>query len=351
MRQTYETLGVIGDFARDTAKSGIPQAALTIGTGAAGQLAGGLAGISRYLYDKFYTGDERASENAANVSQKVSQAITVEPISTSGENILELASLPTENYERIKTNAANYNKNLLADCQELDALKKFVGNARNEHYAMTLPWSDMGLRLIPTAKLFDYRAHMDDMKMEFDRLTKSFLDVYSFEVSNAMATLGNMFSNDDYPPLYEVESKFRWRLTIQPLADADDFRISINDEQARVLKAEYDEFYGDAIRGAANDIWLRLKKNLETLVRQLDTKDNGKPNKLYDSVFDTAIDLVHMMRDFNLTNDTQMESVRQQLESVLSGKNVEGLRHHMNARTETKNQVQQVLNSLPTLDF
>ena len=250
-----------------------------------------------------------------------------------------------------KTKAGNYNKNLLADCQELDALKKFVGNARNEHYAMTLPWSDMGLRLIPTAKLFDYRAHMDGMKMEFDRLTKSFLDVYSFEVSNAMATLGNMFSNDDYPPLYEVESKFRWRLTIQPLADADDFRISINDEQARVLKAEYDEFYGDAIRGAANDIWLRLKKNLETLVRQLDTKDNGKPNKLYDSVFDTAIDLVHMMRDFNLTNDTQMESVRQQLESVLSGKNVEGLRHHMSARTETKNQVQQVLNSLPTLDI
>ena len=35
--------------------------------------------------------------------------------------------------------AGNYNKNLLAGCTELDDLKKFVGNARNTHYAMTLP--------------------------------------------------------------------------------------------------------------------------------------------------------------------------------------------------------------------
>jgi len=48
--------------------------------------------------------------------------------------------------------AGNYNKNLLAGCTELEDLKKFVGNARNTHYAMTLPWSDMGLRLIPTSE-------------------------------------------------------------------------------------------------------------------------------------------------------------------------------------------------------
>ena len=49
------------------------------------------------------------------------------------------------------TKAGNYNKNLLAGCTELEDLKKFVGNARNEHYAMTAPVSYPHLTL-PTKR-------------------------------------------------------------------------------------------------------------------------------------------------------------------------------------------------------
>ena len=34
---------------------------------------------------------------------------------------------------------ANVHKKLLGDCQELIAIRKFVGNVRNSHYRMTLP--------------------------------------------------------------------------------------------------------------------------------------------------------------------------------------------------------------------
>ena len=34
---------------------------------------------------------------------------------------------------------ANVHKKLLGDCAELDAVQKFAANARNAHYAMTMP--------------------------------------------------------------------------------------------------------------------------------------------------------------------------------------------------------------------
>ena len=55
---------------------------------------------------------------------------------------------------------ANVSKNLLGDCAELQAIQKFVGNLRNLHYSMTMPWSDNGSRLITTAAYFKYNETM-----------------------------------------------------------------------------------------------------------------------------------------------------------------------------------------------
>jgi len=161
--------------------------------------------------------------------------------------------------------AGNYNKNLLAGCTELEDLKKFVGNARNTHYAMTLPWSDMGLRLVPTSQYFDYQNTMTDLEQEFHRLYQLFEDAYQWRTSTAMAELGAMFSHDDYPPVDDLRRKFGWNLSVQPLPEAGDFRLDIPNEQQEVLKQQYDSFYRGAIDSAMDDIWVRLRKNLETV--------------------------------------------------------------------------------------
>ena len=45
---------------------------------------------------------------------------------------------------------ANVTKKLLGDCEELSAVQKFAANARNTHYAMTTPWSDLGMTVHTT---------------------------------------------------------------------------------------------------------------------------------------------------------------------------------------------------------
>ena len=57
-----------------------------------------------------------------------------------------------------KTGVAAVNKKLMADCAELDAIQKFAASVRTFHYSATLPWTDTGIRIVPTAKYFAYHG-------------------------------------------------------------------------------------------------------------------------------------------------------------------------------------------------
>ena len=253
--------------------------------------------------------------------------------------------------------AGTYNKNILAGCTELEDLQRFVGNARNDHYAMTAPWSDMGLRLIPTAAFFDYVNHMTGLEQEYWRLYKLFEDAYQWRTSTAMAELGNMFDHNEYPPVDEIRRKFGWTLSKQPVPESGHFSLDMPNEQQEMLKREYDEFYGAQLQGVANDIWSRLKKNLETVLRQLSPKDefnangNQKYNRLYDSVFDTSLELIRMMRDFNVTGDTRMTAIADQLENTLYGVNTDALKNSESLRLEKQQEVKDIIRNLPSLDI
>jgi hypothetical protein len=75
------------------------------------------------------------------------------------------ATVTSQNYA--DTGTAAVNKKLLGHCEELDAIHKFTANARNIHYSMTMPWSDSGMRLLPTAQYFAYHKQMTELQNEF----------------------------------------------------------------------------------------------------------------------------------------------------------------------------------------
>ena len=125
---------------------------------------------------------------------------------------------------------ASVHKKLLADCQELMAVQKFTANSRNIHYAMTMPWSDTGLRLLPTAQYFKYHQTMTDIQNEYDRLVDTFLQGYEWEITQASAKLGDLFDRNEYPSVDTLRNKFGFRLSYIPLPDAGDFRIDIGNE-------------------------------------------------------------------------------------------------------------------------
>ena len=239
----------------------------------------------------------------------------------------------------------------LIDCEELSAVVKFGANARNIHYSMTMPWSDMGQRIVTTQQYFKYHEVMTELQQEFDRLTQAFLEVYDYEVTEMQLKLGDMWNRDEYPTADAIRDRFRMRISYMPLPDAGDWRIDIQNEAQQQLTQQYEQYYNNQIQTAMNDLWHKLLDNLTTLVRQLDYDADGKRNRVYDTVFDRAHELVEMLSTCNVTGDSQMEAMRQRLDTALYGLTADAVKRDDTLRDTAREKVKDAIANLPSLDF
>jgi len=254
---------------------------------------------------------------------------------------------------------ANVTKNLLGNCDELTALQKFAGNLRNLHYSMTMPWSDNGQRLVTTMQYFKYNEVMTEMIDEGWRMVDDFLNVYEWKVMDAQAKLGAMFNRDEYPTRDAIRDKFAFRLSYEQLPDGGntgDWRLDLPHEAMQTLRTNYTDTFNLKIKGAMDDVWTRLHTNLTRLVRQLDVDEEGKGNRLYDTVFDQALSLTEMLGTCNVTGDTQMEAMKRQLEQALHQADgapltVDKIKKSPTLRENTRAKLDAALSALPSLDM
>ena len=246
---------------------------------------------------------------------------------------------------------ANVNKKLLADSDNLRAIQQHVTATRSAHAHMTMPWSNSGLRLLPTAQYFKYQQTMTDMQNEFERLITNFLDSYNDEVIDVQMKLGDLFSRDDYPTTEDLKRKFGFSINYMPLPDAGDFRIDIGNEALAEVKQQYSEFYAKQYSTAMNDVWTRLHKALTSMSDRLDYSSKEDKKVFRDTLVSNVTDMIELLRVCNVTNSTQMSAMADSLEEAMSGVTPDALREDDYFRAETKAAVDAAIKSLPSLDI
>jgi len=249
------------------------------------------------------------------------------------------------------TGVAAVNKKLLGDCAELDAIQKFVANTRNSHYASTLPWSDTGLRLLPTSAFFQYQQTMTALQAEFDTLVEKFLQAYDWEITQAQVKLGDLFNPDEYPTTDRLREKFRFRTNYIPLPEVGDWRVDMEKETVQTLQDHYNSYYSGALNEAMKDVWERMHGALAKMSERLDYTDDANKKIFRDSLVDNVIDIIDLLRDFNVTGDTHMEAMRHKLEEAMRGVTPDALREDQSFRAETKRTIDSIIKSLPSLDI
>jgi len=246
--------------------------------------------------------------------------------------------------------------------EKLDKIRKHGANKRNQiHYKLTLAWSDQGQRLLPTTRQADYIYKMSEAEQEYWVLVNDFLADYDFNVSQRQANaqnLGTLWRAEDYPPADELRKKFGWSCVQVPLPESGDFRLDIAAEAQDVIKQQYETHYANVVQAAMGDLWKRVHDNLTTLLSNLALKDgetDAKGNQVFgrmsESVFQTAKDMIGMLRDYNLTGDTQMTATANRLDDLLYGMNTEVIKGSETLRIDKAVEVKSLIDSLPTLDF
>jgi hypothetical protein len=247
---------------------------------------------------------------------------------------------------------ARVTKSLLGACDELDALVKFAANVRNIHYNSTLPWSDMGPRLLPTPRYFAYHKNMSALQTEFFRMVDAFVAAYDLEVAAAQAKLGDLFDVREYPNASELRQKFSFKFNYIPLPDAGDWRLDINNEALTSLRDQYATHYTGQLTAAMNDIWKRLYETLTTLSRQLSDKtEDGKTPRIFASVFDRMQEVLDLMETCNMTGDMTMQLMQRKLAAAFNGVSAEAVKDDAYLRRNTKQAIDVAIKSLPSLGW
>lgn len=269
-----------------------------------------------------------------------------------GRKLDKRASKDVTTQNHASAGVANVSKKLLGDCAELDAVAKFAANARNVHYACTMPWSDTGLRLLPTTQYFKYHTEMTHLQTEFERIVKVFLEAYDWEIQNAQLKLGDLFNSDEYPTADSLITRFRFKMNYMPLPDAGDFRIDIDAEAKRVLASQYETYYTKQFESAMADVWQRAYDSISKMSERLDYAGDNDRKVFRDSLVENMRDVINLLGACNVTGDPVMSDAQRRLDEALMGVTPDALREDPYLRAQTKRQVdavKQIIDNLPGL--
>jgi hypothetical protein len=243
--------------------------------------------------------------------------------------------------------AARVNKHLLAGRTELDVIQQMVGRARTYVYDHTLPWSDSGLRLLPTVNFVAFTERMNQFEEEFERLVAEFVTIYPTLISAQAMSLGDMFKRSDYPTANEMVTKFAFRIGFLPVPTAGDFRVDIGNEAQAELKARLNEMAEERIESAMRDIRARLGEHMKRMSDRLTTdyvQGEAKQRRFHDSLVDGALELCDLTKALNVVGDPTLETARKELEQALLGVTPQELRKNEYVRQDTKKAVDAILN-------
>tara|TARA_R110002110_G_scaffold258691_1_gene474492 strand:+ start:461 stop:1324 length:864 start_codon:yes stop_codon:yes gene_type:complete len=227
-------------------------------------------------------------------------------------------------------------------------VQKHAANVRLWHTNMTLPWDERGYRLCPTSLFLDYKSQHNLKRAAFDSMLDTFRVKYFSYRETARQYRGDMFNENDYPPVEEVMSKFAWNFVVAPVPESGHLCIDLPEQEMQELRQSCDEEVERKVAEAAKENEKRLLKELQGIsTKCTDTGDDDEDDKKrwHDTFVTNPIDLCRMLKHMNLSNDLKVEEARQRLEDVMAGKTKEMFKDSPTIRQEVKDEVDSIITS------
>jgi hypothetical protein len=245
--------------------------------------------------------------------------------------------------------AARVNKNLLAGRSELEVISQHVSAMRTKMYTQTMPWSDSGIRLLPSTRFRTFNQWIDSECLTFNTLVEDFLTIYPTLITAQALALGDMFDRSEFPSVDSVRQKFSVGVSYLPVPTSGDWRVQVGQEAQAELTAQLERVAAERVDAAKNYVRDLLREHLHRMSERLtvDIVDGTeKGRRLHDSVLEWGLELTDLVKDLNITADPDIEMARAQLQSAISGVAIDELRKNLNVRTEVKQSVDSVLSKL-----
>jgi hypothetical protein len=225
---------------------------------------------------------------------------------------------------RANRSAGRYLKYCLdpADLAEIVAAQ---GKARAALYALTSPWGDQQVRVLPVANFERLRELADQAAIETreaaDRLAARWPEI----IARRAAAMNGLFDPRDYPDASAIADRYSVRLAFYEIPDSNDFRVALDREQLAAAQAAVESDVARAIESVKRDIFARMVRPVQKMVERLSAfeiqtdPDSGKQKVIApfrDTLVNNLRELVAELPKLNICDDPQVVDMLNKLESL-----------------------------------
>lgn len=252
----------------------------------------------------------------------------------------------------VSAKAGRYTKALI-DRGSMQEIERVASEARVYHYEHTLPWTDQGARILPSALYLDYTKEMRRLRHAFEAAADAFAKDYPAAVEQARKDLNGLFNAADYPAPNRIRRHFEFDVGIMPCptTNAKDFRIALADEQAEEVRKEVEARMTHAARDTLSDVAKRLHDVVGHMSERLHkykpaTKTRSPKNTFHDTLVDNVRDLSKLLDAFNITGDTALTTIARRVERDLCVHDASVLRDDKAVRKSVAQQADAILTTI-----
>ena len=257
--------------------------------------------------------------------------------------------------ERITTvsgarqDAAKVSK-VLVFSQLIDDYKKAANEARQEFYALTLPWMDDGRRLGSAKSYQKIMTKMAAHQSTCEKIAAKIAAEYPSMIDEGRNQLGTLFNESDYPA--NVGSKYAFLFRTEPIPSVDDIRVGLGEGERNKIAAQLKAQIEAAGIAAKRDIYQRAAECVSRIAESLpkfNPAEKGAARGTFrDTIITNVADLLDGLDGLNFDNDATIASLGDKMRA-LTAHTPDELREDEQARAQTAQTAQTAQDILETM--
>ena len=251
--------------------------------------------------------------------------------------------------KRADKNAAKVTQYLLAGHPLHKALMNHRQTVDNWMNRVAFEWTKKQY-FLPFMLLPKFKAEYDALRVEWDDMLSKFYNAYDGIISDMAFKQGDMFDRTAYPAKDKMIRRFSMELFTCDVP-MQDYRCAIAQEIAEDLHETYSRQTKVIIDRLAAEQLKRMGDVMRSISYCCETEEvqdkNGetktRKRRIYDATITKARDMINTFKEFNPSNDAQVEAARSELEQALASFTAEDIRESDAVRSMVKEGVDNIL--------
>lgn len=224
----------------------------------------------------------------------------------------------------------------------LDPIIAVAAAIRKHLYTSTLPWKDNGDRLLPRTMYTAFIEEHEAKVSTYKRCVEEFLtQLYPQARAQAEFRMGSLFRAADYPDVDQLRAKFYVQLDIDPVTEANDFRVTMDEDNLQSIRQSIEQATGERISRAMVDVWQRLADTLGHFTEKMST----------DAIFRDATvhnlhEIVRVLPQLNITGDANLAKICQDIEATILPYTARDLRKDTSVKQAAASEAKRIMDDM-----